>query len=318
MNEGVYRELEARLGARRLRDRLEMEASMRLGPEPGDDAAVGPSGFVIRFSRPAERVIRGLLKATALYGLGSRNYRDIRVVENRVRVPKLDPGLEGLRILQLSDLHIDLDPRLVEVILERIIPLEDDLALLTGDYRNARKPDISDCLVAMRRIVQELDPPVFGILGNHDTIEMVSELEDMGLPVLLNEGRKVSTRKGFVYVAGIDDPHRFRNHDIEKAAANNNWRNFAVLLSHSPEVYAEAEPHVDLMLCGHTHGGQICLPGGYAVLRKCRCPRRMLKGPWRYKSLRGYTSPGTGATCVPVRFNCPPEITVHVLGTGND
>ncbi len=314
MNAEIYRDLEARIGRERLQARLRIEASMSLAPDDGRGAENGTSGFVFRSSRPVDRMIRHVLKATGMYALGSRNYRNIRVVENRVRIPKLDPGLAGLRIVQLSDLHIDLDLGLVDVILERLIPLEYDLALLTGDYRNARNADLTDCLKSMRRIVQELDTPVFGVLGNHDSVQMVPELEAMGLPVLLNEGRKVSTRKGYVYVAGIDDPHLFKNHDIEKAAASNNWRNPAILMSHSPEVYAEAEPYFNLMLSGHTHGGQICLPGGYAIIRKARCPKEMVKGAWRYKSLRGYTSPGTGATGVPVRFNCPPEITVHVLG----
>ncbi|NOY62476.1 MAG: metallophosphoesterase, partial [Gammaproteobacteria bacterium] len=67
------------------------------------------------------------------------------------------------------------------------------------------------------------------------------------------------------------------------------------------------------MLCGHTHGGQICLPGGYALTWDARCPRSMSAGAWRYHRMVGYTSVGSGASVVDVRLNCPPEITLHRL-----
>ena len=70
---------------------------------------------------------------------------------------------------------------------------------------------------------------------------------------------------------------------------------------------------IDLYLCGHTHGGQICLPWLGPVLVNARCRRRYVGGQWTYKNVQGYTSYGTGSSCVPVRFNCPPEIGVIEL-----
>jgi predicted MPP superfamily phosphohydrolase len=67
------------------------------------------------------------------------------------------------------------------------------------------------------------------------------------------------------------------------------------------------------MLSGHTHGGQICLPGGIAIVRNGRCPPAQFVGPWSHHGLHGYTSAGTGSCGVAARFNCPPELTVHVL-----
>jgi uncharacterized protein len=67
------------------------------------------------------------------------------------------------------------------------------------------------------------------------------------------------------------------------------------------------------MLSGHTHGGQICLPGGYAIVRNGRCPTAMFRGAWSHHGLCGYTSSGTGSCGVAARFNCPAEMTVHVL-----
>ncbi|MCK7581816.1 MAG: hypothetical protein MZV65_43480 [Chromatiales bacterium] len=70
------------------------------------------------------------------------------------------------------------------------------------------------------------------------------------------------------------------------------------------------------MLCGHTHGGQICLPGGFPLTWDARCPRRLAAGAWRHGALLGYTSVGAGTSVVNARLNCPPEITVHTLTVG--
>ncbi len=88
----------------------------------------------------------------------------------------------------------------------------------------------------------------------------------------------------------------------------------SILLAHSPEIYKQAcYAGFQLMLCGHTHGGQICLPGGFPLIVNAQCPRRICRGAWRYDSLQGYTSSGCGSSIVPARFNCPPEVTIHEL-----
>ncbi|MGD0533342.1 MAG: hypothetical protein ABSA62_14025 [Methyloceanibacter sp.] len=86
---------------------------------------------------------------------------------------------------------------------------------------------------------------------------------------------------------------------------------FSILISHTPEVYRHAA-HADfnLLLSGHTHGGQICLPGGIPITLHSVLPRSMGSGAWKYHDI-GYTSVGAGSSVVPVRFNCPPEITLH-------
>jgi predicted MPP superfamily phosphohydrolase len=96
-------------------------------------------------------------------------------------------------------------------------------------------------------------------------------------------------------------------HDIPAEAAS-------ILLSHTPETYRRAaHAGFDLVLCGHTHGGQICLPGGVPVLTEADSPRRLARGAWRYHDLQGYTSAGAGSCIVDVRLNCPPEVTLHRL-----
>jgi predicted MPP superfamily phosphohydrolase len=102
--------------------------------------------------------------------------------------------------------------------------------------------------------------------------------------------------------------------NIEKAALDLPRDEFAILLSHTPEIYRQAaHADFDLMLSGHTHGGQICLPGGIPVTLDSVLPRRMGRGRWTYGRMIGYTSAGVGTSVVTARFNCPPEITIHTL-----
>jgi predicted MPP superfamily phosphohydrolase len=83
---------------------------------------------------------------------------------------------------------------------------------------------------------------------------------------------------------------------------------------HAPETLEEASGfNVDFVLCGHTHGGQVCLPSGRPIWIRGRCPKGLSRGPWEYRGMPGYTSAGTGTSFLPLRFNCPPEIAVHTL-----
>ena len=106
--------------------------------------------------------------------------------------------------------------------------------------------------------------------------------------------------------------------NFDKAAQHIPPDSTAILLSHSPEPYQRAaHAGFDLMLSGHTHGGQICLPGGVALMTNADCPRRFCKGAWHYHAMQGYTSVGSGSSVVGVRFNCPPAITLHHLRSGS-
>ena len=126
----------------------------------------------------------------------------------------------------------------------------------------------------MARVRAALDGPVYAVLGNHDWIETVPPMEAAGIRFLLNEGVRLERGGAALWLAGVDDPHFYEADNLEKAVAGVGRDETVVLLCHTPELFRQAAfGGVDLMLCGHTHGGQLCLPGGRAVLTNARAPR---------------------------------------------
>jgi predicted MPP superfamily phosphohydrolase len=132
--------------------------------------------------------------------------------------------------------------------------------------------------------------------------------------MLLNECAVIARGDQRIHLAGIDDAHFFRVDNIEKAASEIPQGGFSILLSHTPEVYRQAaHAGFSLILSGHTHGGQLCLPGQIPITLDSALPRRMGAGAWTYNAMAGYTSVGLGSSIVAARINCLPEITLHRL-----
>ena len=189
-----------------------------------------------------------------------------------------------------------------------------DLCVLTGDYRGKTFGPFEPALEGLAKVRAQLKEPIFGVLGNHDTIQMVPAMEAMGIAILLNECKTIARGDRHIYLAGIDDAHFYRVDNIEKAASEIPENGFSILLSHTPEIYRQAaHAGFDLLLSGHTHGGQICLPGSIPITLDSVLPRHMGSGPWKHRDMVGYTSVGVGTSVVPVRLNCLPEITLHHL-----
>ena len=190
--------------------------------------------------------------------------------------------------------------------------------VLTGDYRGKTDGDYKPCLEGIARIRGAVKTDIYAVLGNHDPFAMVPDLETLGIRVLLNENVAIEHRGATIYLAGVDDG-TYRTHDMAKTAANIPECKVKILLSHTPEIYVKAaQAGFDLMLSGHTHGGQICLPGGIPILWEADIPRAYAAGAWVHTGMAGYTSVGAGSCLVPVRFNNRPEITLHRLVLGGN
>lgn len=309
MNRDINKRLEKRLGR--------LHARLRLGVEADHEAQVFGQGinfFHIENLTLSRLAIATCLKFTGLYRRGHNNTTKIELKRHDVISPFVPTTFDGFTILQLSDLHVDMNEGAMKRLAAMLPEIEYDLCVFTGDYRAQTFGDYSPALTGMAQVCSIIKKPIFGVLGNHDTIQMVPELEELGIKMLLNENAPIERDGQCIFIAGIDDAHYYRADNIEKAATGIPIDQFSMLLSHTPEVYQQAfYADFKLFLSGHTHGGQICLPGRIPITLDSVLPRSMGSGSWEYREMIGYTSVGVGSSVVPVRFNCPPEITLHRL-----
>ncbi len=309
IDDRTLRSLQARVGKIHLRQRLGMESVYE-----HKVFGQGRTFFHIENWYSLRTLIRNSLRLVLLYGRSRRNARRIRLRENHIRVAGLPPAFENFTLLHITDLHLDMAPDFPAVLAEAVRDLDYDLCVLTGDYRGETFGPFQAALDGLRHVRAQLGGQVYGVLGNHDTIQMLPAIEAMDIRMLMNEAVAIERGGESIYLAGVDDPHYFRADNLEKAADNIPDGSVSILLSHSPEIYKLAR-HADfnIMLCGHTHGGQICLPGGIALVKNASCRREFCFGVWDYHGMAGYTSAGSGSCVVDVRVNCPPEVVLHHL-----
>ncbi len=255
------------------------------------------------------------LKLIGAYSKGLSQAKNILVQEVKVPLKNLPAAFSGFRILHLSDLHIDAIEGLEDIIIQKIKPLQYDLCVITGDFRRDTVGGFQQILPAMKKLVAALHPEygTLAVLGNHDTFQMVKELEPFGIRFLVNETVFIHKENHNLRVTGVDDTYYYYTdmalHVLEKPSDD-----FSIALSHTSELCdVAAENGYGLYLCGHTHGGQICLPGGIPIISHQKGRKEQVRGLWYQNGMTGYTSPGAGVSGVPLRFNCPPEITVLEL-----
>ena len=311
-DEDILEKLERRLGR--------LHAKQRIGIEDDHEARMlgrGPNFFHPRKWRRNPTIIRTALKLTGLYQRARKNAERIQIRHVDIELPGLPTSFDGLTLLQISDLHTDISDGAMQRLIELLPGLVYDLCVLTGDYRGKSYGPFDATIAGMARVCAAIVAPIYGVLGNHDSIRMVPELEGMGIRMLLNEAETLERGNQRIHLVGIDDAHYYRVDNIEKSVSQLPGDEFSILLSHTPEIYRQAaHADFDLLLGGHTHGGQICLPGAIPLTLDSALPRRMGSGLWKYRDMVGYTSVGVGSSVAPVRINCPPEITLLRLRCG--
>jgi hypothetical protein len=261
---------------------------------------------------------RFLLKATRLYDAGVRRALDIRLVRLELSFPDLPREFDGYRLLHLTDVHIDGLPRLDEAIARAASREPVDLCVWTGDYRWRVHGPFAQVMPGLDRIAQAVSAADghYATLGNHDPVAMVEPLERLGLRVLANETTTLWRGGASIHVTGLDDVHYFYS-DAAAAALAQAPPGFRICLVHSPEAaHLAAQAGYAFYLCGHTHGGQVCLPGGWPILTNSALHWRHAKGLWRRGAMLGYTSSGAGTSGLPVRFFSHGEITLLTLRRG--
>lgn len=309
MDHKVLDELKGRLG--------HPQMTRRLGIEYKNETRMAARRWRLLRYKPwysAPWIVQTALRCAGLYRRARQNAERIEVRKNVVGSNRLPPHFDGFTILQISDMHADMNPGAMSHLAKLLPTLDFNLCVLTGDYRGKTYGPFDATLDTLARIRACLPGPVYGVLGNHDTIHMVPDLERLEIRMLLNESTVIEHQGDEIHLAGIDDAHYYRTDDLARARFAIPDRAFSILLSHTPEIYSQAaEAGFDLLLSGHTHGGQLCLPGSIPVTLDADLPRRMGSGAWSYQEMAGYTSVGVGSSVLPARLNCPPEITLHRL-----
>ena len=242
--------------------------------------------------------------------------RRLTVSEATVQLNGLAAGFEGTKLLLITDIHVGpfLKPETLEHAFARLLSLRPDLVLLGGDLVSARLEEFSPFASAFRLLKAPLG--VFAVLGNHEHYAGEPErlrrlLEETGVRLLHNAAVSLERGGGTLILAGVDDLHS-GDPDLEgalaeaKALAQSGSRPPVILLSHNPDLFFEAAGRgVSLVLSGHTHGGQVRIPGLPVLVRMSRY--RLDEGRYTADGAELVVSRGLGATGLPLRWNCPPE-----------
>jgi predicted MPP superfamily phosphohydrolase len=231
-------------------------------------------------------------------------------------IPALPPGLQGFRIVLLSDFHLYPHTQLefIEEVVETARDLNPDLAALTGDFVQRDAEAIFDLAPVLARL--DARHGVFCVLGNHDHWKgprlVRDTLERNGLEVLHNSGLVLPHRHSSLYLAGVDDAWSGAP-DLKAAMTAHREGLISVLLAHEPDPAEEysLDDRITIQLSGHSHGGQVRIPGlGSPFLPPFG--RKYDLGLYRVRDTWLYTNRGIGVTA-PIRLNCRPEVTELTL-----
>jgi predicted MPP superfamily phosphohydrolase len=279
--------------------------------------AMGPRGSPLATRRDFLRWTFGVVAVSPVgvfaYGaaVGKGHYQ---LVEHTITLPRLSPRLHGLRLVQLTDIHVgnfmkqDKLERYVHVVND----LQPDIVALTGDFIGSSPHFIPACAAALGKI--EAREGLFACLGNHDywvgAHNVADALERAGVRVLRNEAQPLTLKGGSLNIAGVDDPWRGKP-DFDRALSMVEANVPTILLCHQPDLFpAGVHRAVDLMLSGHYHGGQTTLQFMGMRLSPAHLISEFVEGHYRQGPSQLYVSRGIGITGPPVRLNAPPEITL--------
>jgi len=243
--------------------------------------------------------------------IGKERYE---IVERTIRLPRLSPMLAGLRIVQLTDIHVGnfMKQAKLEWYVRAANDLNPDLVALTGDFIGSSAHFIPACAAALEKL--EARDGVFACLGNHDYwvgAQRVTEaLQAAGVEVLRNEARKLSLKGATLNVAGVDDP--WRGHaDFDRTLSMSDPNAPTIMLCHQPDLFpAVVQRDIDLTLAGHYHGGQVKLRFLGMAVSPAHLVSEFVEGLYVQGQSQLYVSRGIGITGPPVRLNAPPEITL--------
>ena len=240
--------------------------------------------------------------------------RQLTLSETRVELPELPPAFCGLRILLMTDIHAGpfVSPAAVRRCFARLLTVEPDLILIGGDLAMSRLEDLEPHGESFARLRAPLG--VFAVLGNHDHYtgdpgRLGRMIEEWGIELLHNRSTSLELDGARLSIAGVDDL-RCGEPDLDAALSGAGAP--TILVSHNPDLFFEASRRgVALMLSGHTHAGQVRIPGLPVLVRQSRY--RLDEGRYRAADSELIVSRGLGTVGIPLRLFCPPEAVLITL-----
>ncbi|MEW5721627.1 MAG: metallophosphoesterase [Thermodesulfobacteriota bacterium] len=279
----------------------------------------------------------GLLAGLAGFGIkGCVNARDIELEKVEIRLDRLPPDLDGLRIGQITDLHAGplVSAALIREGVDLLMTQEPDLIVLTGDfisgatkflwtsYGGFKEEYLDYCAAELARLEAPLG--LYGVLGNHDFWSGPREAEaitrglaGIGVRMLRNEAVQVKAGRP-LFLSGVDD-YWSDSYKLSSAVKPVPAEACHILLSHNPDVNEDAgnvDQEIDLIISGHTHGGQIVLPLIGAPYLPSSFGQKYRQGLVRDGRRQTYVSRGLGLFFAPIRLNCPPDVSLLTLKSG--
>lgn len=239
------------------------------------------------------------------------------MIEHReIYLRRLPRELDGLRVVQLTDIHHSpfTSRQQIERAVETANDLDPDIIALTGDYISKERAYAAPCAELLGRLRARCG--VYAVLGNHDHWTDAALITDLfraeGITVLVNEGMRFEQHGAAFWLAGVDDT-MVGLEDLPLALAGSRGDEMKLLLAHNPIILRRAaRAGVDLVLSGHTHGGQVAFRGEAG---SGRVKRRPLSGLARHAATQIYVSRGLGTVVLPIRYGCPPEVSLLELRT---
>ena len=251
----------------------------------------------------------------------------VKIESMILKLPRLTPNFTGLRIAQVSDFHMGgwMNAERLQHVMDLVVAQAPDVLLLTGDFLIGRTFDtgseqhLQDMINIFSPVAKSI--PSYGILGNHDYWTNPDAVREMlhlsGIMELTNSVSTISRGDEVLHICGVDDIWE-GDVRLEEVLSRLPDDGTAILLAHEPDFAdtSAATGRFDLQVSGHSHGGQVVIPlFGAPVLPYLG--QKYPSGLYRIGNMYQYTSRGVGMIDPPVRFNCPPEITIFKLTSGD-
>ena len=279
------------------------------------------------------------VRGAVLLGAGKGFYNTtpfhIETVKKEIKIEGLPVSFRGLKVAQLTDLHASwsVSNGLIKAAAKTAMAQRPDIIFLTGDFVSGstkflsghvgefKRKHLEECVDALSGLKAPLG--IYAVLGNHDfwsgeaAIEIImgTFTEKLGVKWLRNENVKLSKGGHSIDLLGVDD-YWEPTSSLSRAYKGLDEKRVKILLSHNPDVNEEIEllgKRIDLVISGHTHGGQVVMPFIGQPVMPSRFGQKYRAGLVRDGARQTYISRGIGHLLAPIRLNCPPEVTALKL-----